>query len=108
MVHVAHDDTLCQQINDDGCFRQYELAGVLAHAAHPDAAQQLVEFLVSEPFQADMPLQMFVWPVRDGTPLPLVFTKYAKVPTQPWVIQPAQIAAGRDRWVSEWHDTVLG
>jgi thiamine transport system substrate-binding protein len=90
------------------CFRQVEFAGVLKGTAHRAAARKFVDFMLSTKFQADMPLQMFVWPVRDGTELPPVYTKYAKVPTQPWVIPPAQIAVGRDRWISEWHDTVLG
>ena len=39
-----------------------------------------------------MPLQMFVYPVRNGTPLPKVFQQFAEV-----VAQPVTAAAGRDR-----------
>ena len=42
-----------------------------------------------EQFQADVPLQMFVFPVRDGTPLPAVFTKFAEVAAEP-VVAPAR------------------
>ncbi len=52
---------------DATCYRQIEFAGVLAGARHPAAARALVDFLLSTPFQQDMPLQMYVQPVnRDG------------------------------------------
>ncbi len=76
----------------DTCFRQVELAGVLRGADHPQAARQLIDFMLSEKFQADIPLQMFVFPARAGTPLPSVFTKFATVPSDP-----ANAAAGGDR-----------
>lgn len=93
----------------DGCFRQYELAGVLARAKHPDAAQQLVEFLVSQRFQADMPLQMFVWPVRTGTPLPAVFTKNAALASRPVEVPPASITdEQRSTWIDQWNAVMGG
>ena len=39
-----------------------------------------VDFMLAERFQADIPLQMFVFPARDGTPLPDVFTRFAELP----------------------------
>jgi thiamine transport system substrate-binding protein len=91
----------------DTCFRQVELAGVLRGAAHPKAARQLIDFMLSEKLQADIPLQMFVFPARSGTPLPAVFTKYATVPAQPFTLPPAEIGAQRDDWIKQWTTTVL-
>ncbi len=91
----------------DTCFRQVEFAGVLKGAAHPKAAQELIDFMLSERFQADIPLQMFVFPARTGTPLPSVFTKYATVPSHPFTLPPAEIGAKRDAWISQWTNTVL-
>lgn len=91
----------------DTCFRQVEFAGVLKGAEHPRAAQQLIDFMLSEKFQADIPLQMFVFPAREGTPLPNVFTKYATVPTRPLTLPPAEIGARRDDWIEQWTNTVL-
>ncbi len=93
---------------DDGCFRQYELAGVLAHAKHPDAAQRLVEFLLSARFQADMPLQMFVWPVRSGTTLPKVFADNAHLVAHPVTVSPTDIARHRSAWIDTWTNLVTG
>ena len=91
----------------DSCFRQVEFAGVLKGTEHQAAARKLVDFMLSERFQADVPLQMFVFPVRDGTPLPAVFTKFAQVATKPLSLQPADISAHRDAWIEQWTDTVL-
>ncbi|MGZ4691181.1 MAG: thiamine ABC transporter substrate-binding protein [Acidimicrobiia bacterium] len=89
------------------CFRQVEFAGVLKGAAHPRAAQELIDFMLGVKFQADIPLQMFVFPAREGTPLPAVFTKYATVPQHPFTLPPAEIGARRDGWIEQWTNTVL-
>jgi thiamine transport system substrate-binding protein len=91
----------------DTCFRQVEFAGVLKGAAHAAAARKLIDFMLSEKFQADIPLQMFVFPARTGTPLPSVFTKYAEVPAHPRSLPPATIGAHRDAWIEQWTNTVL-
>jgi thiamine transport system substrate-binding protein len=91
----------------DSCFRQVEFAGVLKGTEHQAAARKLVDFMLSERFQADVPLQMFVFPVRNGTPLPTVFTKFAEVPDDPLTLPPADISAHRDTWITQWTDAVL-
>jgi thiamine transport system substrate-binding protein len=91
----------------DSCFRQVEFAGVIKGTPHQAAARKLVDFMLSERFQADIPLQMFVFPVRDGTPLPAVFTKFAEVPEQPLALPPADISTHREAWIEQWTDTVL-
>ena len=40
-----------------------------------------------------MPLQMFVFPARDGTKLPPAFVNYAKVAPRPFTLPPEEIAA---------------
>ena len=51
-------------------FRQIEFAGLLKGAKNPDLARQWLDFMLGEAFQADIPLQMWVYPARTGTPLP--------------------------------------
>jgi len=89
------------------CFRQVEFAGILKGTAHAAAARKFVDFMLSEQFQKDIPLQMFVFPARDGTPLPKVFQQFADVPTDPYTLTPTKIGAGRDEWIREWTGTVL-
>src|SRR5690606_23189126 len=49
-----------------GCYRQVEFAGILAGSEHEDEAGRLIDFLLSETVQADVPLSMFVYPVVEG------------------------------------------
>jgi thiamine transport system substrate-binding protein len=91
----------------DSCFQQVEFAGILAGTEHRAAARQFVDFMLTKRFQEDIPLQMFVFPVRDGVTLPPVFEKFAEVPAAPLSIQPAEIGAHRDTWIEQWTDTVL-
>lgn len=89
------------------CFRQIEFVGILKTTTHAAAARKLVDFLLSQLFQADMPLQMYVFPVRDGTPLPAVFTKFAQTTSNPLSIPAARIGQNRERWINEWTTTVV-
>ena len=91
----------------DGCFRQVEFAGVLAGANNPAGAQAFIDFLLSPQAQADVPLQMFVYPSVTGTALPDVFTKFALAPTDSLSLDPVAIGANRDRWIEQWTTTVL-
>jgi thiamine transport system substrate-binding protein len=90
-----------------GTFRQIEFVGILKGAAQPDLARRWVDFMLGPAFQADIPLQMWVYPARPGTPLPEVFTRFAPTPAQPAVITPEQIEAGREGWLKAWTDVVL-
>jgi thiamine transport system substrate-binding protein len=88
-------------------FQQVEFVGILKGARNPDLARQWVDFMLGPAFQADIPLQMWVYPVRTGTALPDVFTNFAQEPSQPSNLTPDQIGAGRDKWIQAWTDTVL-
>ncbi|MBA2327906.1 MAG: thiamine ABC transporter substrate-binding protein [Actinobacteria bacterium] len=89
------------------CFNQIEFAGVLEGTDNERAARELVDFMLSERFQEDIPLNMFVFPVRDGVLLPDVFVQFAEVPPEPLTLDPDEIGDNRDRWIEEWTDTVL-
>lgn len=87
---------------EDGCFRQIEFAGVLKGTAHPQEARKVIDFLLSEEFQADMPLNMFVFPVRSGVELPPVFAEHAARPQEVIEMDPARIEQNRERWLRRW------
>jgi thiamine transport system substrate-binding protein len=89
------------------CFRQVELAGLLRGAPNAEGGRKLLDFLLSERFQADVPLSMFVFPVREGVPLPAAFERFAVVPERPLELPPEEIGANRERWIREWTDIVL-
>jgi thiamine transport system substrate-binding protein len=89
------------------CFRQVEYAGILRGTKHPQAARLLIDFLIGETFQADLPLTQFVYPANAQVALPEVFTTYSARPTTPLTMSPDRIAANRVRWLDEWTATVL-
>lgn len=91
----------------DTCFRQVEYAGVLRGTRRGDAARRLVDFLVGERFQRELPLTLFVSPINDAVTLPEVFRRFAAVPPNPWSLPPADIAANRAAWQDEWTTIVL-
>ncbi|MGW3725537.1 thiamine ABC transporter substrate-binding protein [Streptomyces sp. NPDC000851] len=89
------------------CFRQVEYAGLLSNARNTEGGKALLDFLLTEEFQDDMPLNMFVYPVREGAEVPPEFTKYGPQAKDPQTMDPAEIAANRDQWVKSWTSLVL-
>lgn len=88
-----------------GCaYRQIEAAGILAGTEHRKAAEALIDFLLSDRFQRDMPLQMYVYPVVRGVPVPDVFERYARVPDaqQTASVDPQRLDAQQRRWLGQW------
>ncbi len=92
---------------DATCFRQVEFVGVLRGAAHPDGARKLIDFMLTQRFQRDMPLTMFVDPAVPNTPLPSVFQKFATVPTDPLTLPASEIGRHRATWIKDWTTHVL-
>jgi thiamine transport system substrate-binding protein len=89
------------------CFRQVEFVGILAGTGQRELAEALVDFLLGERFQEDIPLRMFVFPVNQNAELPEEFVLYSDVADQPAELSPADIDANREAWIDAWLDTVL-
>ena len=88
------------------CFRQIEFVGILNGARNRILAEKFVVFMLSQAFQEDMPLQMFVYPVLPASELPEVFTNAIEVPAEPLTMSPQDIAAGRDGWIQGWNSVM--
>jgi thiamine transport system substrate-binding protein len=93
---------------EDTCFRQVEFAGVLRGTDAPDSARRLVDFLVSERFQSELALNLFVYPTNEAVALPPEFVDFAVVPATSRSLDPAVIDAERSTWIDEWTELVLG
>jgi thiamine transport system substrate-binding protein len=91
----------------DTCFRQIEFAGLINGGKNRDMAQKFIDFMLRKNFQEDIPLQMFMFPVRTDAGLPDVFLKYAQVPDQPASLAAEVIAAHREEWIQAWTTAVL-
>jgi thiamine transport system substrate-binding protein len=94
-------------LGPDTCFRQVEFVGVLKGARNPDLARKFVDFMLGTTFQEDIPGQMFVYPVNPDAKLPDEFVKYASVAESPATLDPALIAANREKWINDWTEAVL-
>ena len=90
----------------DMCFRQIEFVGILKNTPHQALAQNFVDFMLSQKFQEDMPLNMFVYPINKNANLPDVFLKYAQVPEKPAALSYAEIATIRDAWLEAWTEAM--
>lgn len=91
----------------DSCFRQIEFAGILTGTDNEAGARALIDFMLSETWQNDVPLNMFVYPVIEGATLPPEFVEHTAVPPHPLMLDPAEIEANRDAWTERWVEIVL-
>ncbi len=89
------------------CFRQIEFAGILKGTKHQALAEKFIDFMLSQKFQEDVPLQMFMYPVHPAAQLPPEFLQWAQVADQPATLDPAFIALHRDQWLAAWTDAVM-
>ncbi len=94
-------------LGSDTCWRQIEFVGILKGTKQLTLAQKWVDFMLSAQFQADMPGQMYVFPVVPNVALPDAFAKFAKRPSQPASLPPDNITKNRDAWIQAWTQDVL-
>ncbi len=92
---------------DDMCFRQIEFVGILKGTKNRDLAEKFVDFMLDLSFQQDIPLQMWMFPVRPDAQLPDVFVKFATFADHPAYVSPADIDAHRDEWIKAWTEVML-
>jgi thiamine transport system substrate-binding protein len=89
------------------CFRQVEFVGILAGTQNEALAQAFIDYMLSVPFQEDIPLNMFVFPANTNAALPEAFIDWAQLSDQPAAVDPALIEANRETWIEAWTNTVL-
>ncbi|MFV0405579.1 MAG: thiamine ABC transporter substrate binding subunit [Propioniciclava sp.] len=92
----------------DTCFRQVEYAGVIAGAQNVAGAEAFIEFLLSEPVQAEIPDQMYMYPVAPTAELPADWEAYAPLAAEPIRMAAETIGQDRDRWITDWTTAVIG
>lgn len=116
-IVLSYDSSPAFTVNEDGtetttsalletCFQQVEYAGVLAGAANPEGAAELIDFLLSDDVQAAIPDAMYVFPVSSRVELPEAWASFAIQPDSPYTMEPAEIAANRAAWLREWNDII--
>ncbi|WNM27050.1 thiamine ABC transporter substrate-binding protein [Demequina capsici] len=91
----------------DGCFRQVEYAGVLEGAQNVAGAQLVVDWMLSDDFQASLPENMYVYPVSTSVSVPSDWAQYAPLSDTAVTMDPAEVDANRDQWIQDWTSIVL-
>lgn len=86
----------------DTCYRQTEFAGILAGARQPEAAAAFIEFMLSTPFQEDVPEQMYVFPVSSQAQVPEAWEKFTTPVPDPLSIPFTEVGANQERWLQQW------
>jgi thiamine transport system substrate-binding protein len=92
----------------DTCFRQVEYAGVLAGAKNPQGAQLVIDWMLSDDFQSQLPYSMYVYPVSETATVPQEWLDYAPLAQTPWSVSSEQIDQQREELVLTWTSLVLG
>ena len=93
---------------DTTCFRQIEFAGILAGTEKVTESRLLIDFLISEEFQTELPLNVFVFPANESAELDPIFVEWAVIPETSRTLDPADITANRSDWIDTWTDIVIG
>ena len=94
-------------IDNGSAFRQIEFAGILKNSPNTELAKKAMDFILSNKFQEDIPLQMFVFPASPEAKLPKVFTDHARITDTPASLAPEKIDKNRDKWIREWTENIL-
>ncbi|HSN93540.1 MAG TPA: thiamine ABC transporter substrate-binding protein [Anaerolineaceae bacterium] len=92
---------------DGSCWRQIEFAGIVRGTKNRVAAENFLDFLLSLPFQEDMPLQMFVYPVVKDARLPQEFVDQSQVPAMPATLAVEEIAKNRSSYIETWTEIMM-
>jgi len=87
-------------IPKEGAYVQIEGAGIVKGTDNLDLAQEFIEFLLSEDFQKEIPLNQWMFPVID-VELPEVY-QHAVVPEKILTIPAQEISNNLEKWLKEW------
>lgn len=94
-------------VADGTCFRQVEFAGIIAGTEKEAQAQQFIDFMLDTPFQEDLTLSMYVFPVSTEAELPEDFANFAQIPDVPVYFDSELLDENREEWILAWTEVVL-
>lgn len=95
------DDTKAAALFDEGHYMQIEVAGKLAASDQPELADQFLDFMLTEGFQAAIPQTNWMYPaVTPAAGLPEGFDAFR--PAKSLLLPPEEAQAARDAALAEW------
>jgi len=101
-AEVKEDGTAATASLLDECFRQTEYAGVIEGSKNQAGAKALVDFFLTDSFQAGLPENMFVYPIKD-VELPAAWASIAQ-PARTTIGESLDFEANREQWLKDWSD----
>ena len=105
--HIEYENTdrYRNLILDGQGYAQIEVAGITANASNARNARRLIDFLLTEEFQQEIPLNQFMYPVRADVALPPAFEQVERADESVF-IPVDEVDANFDRWLAEWRDVM--
>jgi thiamine transport system substrate-binding protein len=100
---IAEDDaTKAAAIFDEGHYMQIEVAGILANSDQPELANQFLDFMLSDAFQATIPTTNWMFPaVTPAAGLPDGFAQPLD-PAHSLILSATEAESLRDTVLEEW------
>ncbi len=116
-IVVSYSSSPAATLTDDGsasttaslpatAFRQVEYAGVLSGAANPEGGRAFVEWMLTATVQTSIPENMYMYPVNPEATLSPEMQAFGALSETPITVDPAQITANREAWLTTWSEAV--
>jgi thiamine transport system substrate-binding protein len=101
--HIEYEDTTRYKnlILDGKGYGQVEVAGITSGAPNLANAKRLMDFILTNRFQQEIPLNQFMYPAVDGVALPAAFEQLEKA-DETVFIPVDRVDANFEQWLSDW------
>jgi thiamine transport system substrate-binding protein len=106
-IHYYEDNSSGAIIMEEGGFAQIEGMGIIKDARHRETAELYMEYMLSEDFQKEIPLNNWMYPVNRNVVLPEVYQHAVTTDTN-LTIGTTDLETNYDSWVEGWVETMTG
>lgn len=89
-----------------GGYLQVEVAGIVRGTDQREAAEALIDLLVSPAIQELIPLNQFMYPAQAGTTLPEGYELPDQRVSRPVILPQEEVAAKFSGWMSAWEEVM--
>ena len=103
-AHIMFDESYdYSAINfKEGNYLSIEFAGILKSSKHKEAANNFLQFILSNEFQSVIPITNIMYPVINiKDQLPEAYSKIS-IPEKTLLIDPIILNQNKEKWIEEW------
>ncbi len=90
---------------DGAAYLQVEVAGIVRGARNRRNAERLVEYIVSQEFQEQIPLSQIMYPIHPGVTLPDAFQAGPDI-DRSVTLDPDRVEENFETWLEQWEDVM--